>query len=938
MGHINSQILIRQQSFRSLSTRETPINDTRFIIIGASIMLNTFSNIPEITNQINVLYPNRKVSFHNHAVNGATSTYTIGIIDDIMEQYDQLPFTDTYVIVTIGGNDVTNTRPWSEATTGEKNTIKNNIEYIIDAIEDKGFTPILNDLGFRNYDGNSYLDEENGVKPYNDNIIKPLILERSPQFAFNDGESFWQLYTVMYNNWETYLSNDDIHPNGTGYAAYRTAFVNTICKFLFTGIPPNKIPKEGNAVVDNMVQEQEYFDAYFLPIESKSSLQTALNTHNSVRLGQGDYSGTSITMSGDMKLYGHPTITKVPAITVSNADSLKIVNVKGGNITFSSSVDIENSTFKNLEDLIISGTGAIIENNEFINLSNVRMNIDNSTSGYLRNNKIIKHKIHGFWPQIRFKGNNTTPSYGNTQLWVNLLTPAGYAINHDNIAEIKMLGVDSETWNSSNQSPGTPNITMTNMGKVVINAIGGGNNGNSAYRTISYDIEADKFYLVGSFQDSKTTNNQVSGGDVLAIKRGSSGKDYDFDGSGYNLKIHNNNTDVYLNESINNAEITESGLVESISDMILGEELTPWELPTFDPLPNPTGSGWDAAREGQTDSQSYIQSLVDTYGIAELPEGIYYVGSTITLNSGDGIIGAGTGKTAIVAMTDDFDIITVTDTNTGGGERGVTFDVTNLTLQGGVSGIKVEMYGTGLVRWNYINLNNIIFRNMDNGIHLYRFFGIDNNFFEQLHFVNVGNGVFKDIGDYTATPGSTNPYMTYMDKTVFYDCQFINNSVALNFNTGRQDNLNAFINCNFDGNTKIANFKWEAQTFFANSIFKNSTGTNELMGGDSGMNFYGCKFENNNNISSLFRLREVIMEGCEVLDNKPLNANYTNNAYIINSKIKGTVGTFANGTFVNSTFDGDTTLNKLLVNYKSGTATVIIDEPSDPYPQYLVTQ
>lgn len=244
----NAQILISQQSqnkkFTSKETALPPEQDsTRFIMIGASILNNTFFNSGVAIDKINQDYPGNNVSIHNDAVVGSNIAWWRTNINTVLNNYDYDPTIATYCIIHVGGNDVTDTRPYEDLTSTQINNLTEGLIFILDAIEAKGFTPILNDLTFRDY-GNSIEDESEGSAPYNDNIIKPLILSRTPEFAFPDGQSFWQPYVIVYNNESTWLSTDGIHFTGTGVTGWKNHFVNTICKYIFTGIPPTKIEKE----------------------------------------------------------------------------------------------------------------------------------------------------------------------------------------------------------------------------------------------------------------------------------------------------------------------------------------------------------------------------------------------------------------------------------------------------------------------------------------------------------------------------------------------------------------------------------------------------------------------------------------------------------------------------------------------------------------------
>jgi hypothetical protein len=83
------------------------------------------------------------------------------------------------------------------------------------------------------------------------------------------------------------------------------------------------------------------------------------------------------------------------------------------------------------------------------------------------------------------------------------------------------------------------------------------------------------------------------------------------------------------------------------------------------------------------DSTAYIQNLINTNGIAELPEGVFYISSTLLLPIDGptaiyGIQGKGTGKTVICGLTDNFPLISpLNNINLS------RFSLANLTLQGG---------------------------------------------------------------------------------------------------------------------------------------------------------------------------------------------------------------------------------------------------------------
>jgi hypothetical protein len=354
-------------------------------------------------------------------------------------------------------------------------------------------------------------------------------------------------------------------------------------------------------------------------------------------------------------------------------------------------------------------------------------------------------------------------------------------------------------------------------------------------------------------------------------------------------------------------------------------------------LQYPLVQNWKEERKGKTDSREYIQNLINTNGIAQLPEGIYYIGSTLNIRSDEqGIIGSGTGKTVIVGLNDDFPLITMVSV-----PQHTTYYLANLTLQGGSIGqFFPENYGGSA----FINTKYVVFRDQKIGMHLYRMGGTDNCFFDSISFVNCGTGFFQDPKAITDDVDMSG----YIDKIVFYNGQYINCGTAVSAHGKRANNLDAWVNCKFDGNGTAITIGSSNFPIVANSDFTNNYGDNVISGGV--MSLYSCNFYNNPVKVSTTKLVSVFAEGCNFSDNKPFTSwlQFNNsNLYIVNSTVAGSVlvtdrpaGEFGtdNAVFMNSTLQSNPTLSKMLVNVKAKVPTVIIDAAPKPYPQLLVTQ
>jgi len=703
---------------------------------------------------------------------------------------------------------------------------------------------------------------------------------------------------------------------------------------------PQKQTSPALPIVNNQLEEIEYFKAYFLPITKKATLQVALDTYGSVRLEKGDYSGVNIVMKSNQRLYGHPALTKMSNITIAAGSSnVNIESLIPTLITLQSGGVISNCTIKTIKYCSIVGTNVMIENNSFIDIIG-SISLNCATSGYFRNNKIIKHQVQTNTINLLMKGNSSTPSYGNVHLHTNFLTPLGDVTDIDGLQSATFIGLDSEGWNLTGQ--GTKAMFYAkNMGNVKITDFGGGN-GYSQVKTASFDIDANNLFFLN--KDLYYATDVISPRTNMSLTSGINGYSRSAGTvTGYDLINHlNSSTDVLYNNTVQSSIISDPTILANVTKSILGTQNTPWARPTWENLPDPLGTNWKSERVGKSDQTSYIQGLIDTKGIAELPEGVFYIGSTlkIHLDGAHGIIGKGTGKTVIVGLTDDFPLLTLdngTDSN---------FYLAHLTLQGGKVGIYAagKIDGVGIGQIAFQNLKYIIFRDQTYGIQLHQIFGLDNNFFDHLGFVNCSKGFFQDpvtpyAGDYNTS--------SYIDKTVFYKSQFINCSTAISMLATRADNLNLWVDCKFDRGQKALDLGSQNFPLVANCDFTNYTGTNVIK--SNVISIYNSNFYNNNPSSGMISTIRGNIEGCNFLDNaslfSPVEFNATQ-SYIFNSTIKGDVvvprpsNTYFmySAVFSNSKLLANPTLSKLLVNVKAGVPTVIINATPNPYPQLLVTQ
>jgi hypothetical protein len=686
--------------------------------------------------------------------------------------------------------------------------------------------------------------------------------------------------------------------------------------------------------VNNQLEEIEYFKAYLLPLAQKATIQSALDKYGSVRLEKGNYSGVDIVMKSNQRLYGHQSLTQVSNITIAaGSTNVRLENLfpSGKEVIFQAGAPITNCTLKSIKWATIRAVNAMLENNTLIDIVS-QINFDCSTSGYFRNNKIIKHQVHGTYPQLVMKGNSTTPSYGNVHLHSNFLTPAGDATDINNLKSATFIGLDSEAWNFSGKGTRAM-LYMRNMGDVKFTDFGGAND-YSAVQTSALDIEADNLFFLNKYikSEGSSPSSKISAKSNVFYVRGEHDDYVRNSGSvtGFDFKAHFNNTkDAVLNGVTQKATIVNPAV---LTTSILGPQRTPWIRPTWETLPDPLGSNWKTERTNKPDQTKDIQSLIDKNGIAALPEGVFYIASTLklTVDGTKGITGAGTGKTVLVGITDNFPLITLVESPAGDNN----FIFSNLTLQGGSVGLyapdEIDMIA-------FTNMKFIVFRNQNYGIHLYKIFGLDNCFLDHVSFVNCNIGFFQD-----PNPVFTLSESGYVDKVVFYEGQYVNCGTAVSMKATRADNLDAWVNCKFDGNNLAFDISGHNFPIAANCDFTNHKGENIIR--DSPLALYNCNFYNNATTDAIIRGQGSYMEGCNLSDNIPAFASklhYLMSNYILNSTIKGTVSRtygLTQAVYINSNLQANPTLSKLLVNVINNVPTVLINVTPNPYPQLLVTQ
>ncbi|PPD36564.1 MAG: hypothetical protein CTY18_04125 [Methylomonas sp.] len=656
-------------------------------------------------------------------------------------------------------------------------------------------------------------------------------------------------------------------------------------------------------------------NAFFLPENDATQLQKALDTHTSIRLVPGGNYRRSfaIKLSSNQSIYGLAG-TKLPAITVSEGTTNTLISgVSPEKIVFTgSNSPIQGNCLNRITNSKLQINNAIFVNNLIIDLEKVPIDINTSQKGYIKGNRFIRTMVHGSYPAIKLIGDSAKQSQDNLFVWTNILTPHGDGIIIKNQKNISFIGIDAESWNWSKKAtyPGMMNVMDTDFISILMS--NGGDNRSKLGQY--YNLDAKKAVLLSTRIGPTQKPGIILGSHVEKLLT--------IDARDIGLTKSNQATqviDIYKNSNPvivdNKQTIQPENIAPSTRDAINNllnidkAVYDAWKKPVFEAIPDPAGAQWQVNLSKQPDSSDAIQKLIDQNGIAQLNAGIYYISKPLKLKKNQGIIGVGATKTAIVAKSPNIDMIIGDDRiNFIDGGNTTSFVLADLTLQGGRNGI--YHYGSTAGKGaDYVGtqVSHVTFRNMTNaGIFMDGIYAWDNNFVDYTIFYRCKIGIKQRVDP--NYPGGNAPGITFLDKNVFYQSQFVENDIALEWQAQRGNNLNAFVNSLFKNNTQTLIFNNSDSTFFANSIFETSS-DQPLLKSNRLVGFFNSYFTGKN-ASALFK-DNALCNHC-VFENTAANSSQISlptgkSSYYINSTMtKPTTQTMDTGLIANSNFSTTT--------------------------------
>lgn len=529
-------------------------------------------------------------------------------------------------------------------------------------------------------------------------------------------------------------------------------------------------------------------DAFPLPVSQVAEFQQQLDAHGRIRLDPaGDYRRASgIVIRSGQAIFGAAG-TRMGRLVVAPGTSGTIVSgVVPDALEFPPSpLRTHDNCFERFaarytSQAALTLRNVVLENNLF--LDSGRVVIDTSRGGRVRNNRFIRTQVHGHSPALQLLGSGADSADRNVFLWINILSAPGEAIDIRGQGQVNLVGLDAENWNVRGLASRPAMLTTERTGTLRAFMPQGGD--AKSVPGPFMDVEAQQFELIG-----------------LRLYR-----------AAYPAIRVQNRTGRHVNAPVGGPYLAAQGESSAV----------PWEVPEFGAVADPAGPEWRIRRGMAPDDTARLQRMLDEQGIVRLPAGVFHISAPLRLRSGHGIVGAGAGRTAIVARTDDIDLI-VGEEHLDEPSRS-SLVLVDLTLQGGRAGIRHDARGSGPgAQYVHSFISHVVFRDMTQaGILVDGIYGWDNNLLDEVTFHRLPVGIMQlpNPAYISAEVSGNVPGTNYLDKNVCYRCRFEQVETGLWLVAKRANNLNACVSCRFITFSSTAiRLKHSGNTIIANSDF-----------------------------------------------------------------------------------------------------------------------
>lgn len=576
-------------------------------------------------------------------------------------------------------------------------------------------------------------------------------------------------------------------------------------------------------------------DAFEVPVEQRGELQALLDAHGTIRLTPGgDYrtgGPATIRLSDDQAILSLGGSRFPDVVVAAGTEGAKVRGLREAHVRFEPGEVSRGNCFMSLRASGIEVEGASVERNWFVDFGQTAVHVDTSASGFFRDNRLIKINSHGSDVAVTLIGDASRSSGGNVFLLTDSQTPGSAPFSVEGQSDVTFVGLNAEAFNWRGTASEPYLVRVRNTGTFRgAHFVGISRAGTAEHPMLDLDADVIELHRTGSGLEAPQVLLGPSVETFISWENGWDDGDVDDHATG-GLRMHlfeaQSAPAVRLDGAILTAPPAAAVGDAMHAALVDGRAGAAWALPTFPAIPDPTGPDWEMLRDGMPDERAAIQALLDAPGgTAQLEPRTYYVSGSLVIGAGDRLLGAGMGRTAIVALDDSAAVLRVEwGDPTGCAATTAGFTVAELTLQGGAVGIESSLPG---MQVNQAVLSHVTFRDMSTaGILIRGTYGWDNNFFDHLNFVDCGYGVLQEgqprpadscyaIGEW--------PTMSYLDKTIFFRSQFVRCNRGVALRPIRGNHLDGFVESRFtdgDGTAIELNYA-NSGTMIASCLFENN--------------------------------------------------------------------------------------------------------------------
>lgn len=555
-------------------------------------------------------------------------------------------------------------------------------------------------------------------------------------------------------------------------------------------------PPLPSGAIDLLLDRFYPLTALLVTVAQRAQLQTLLDQHGTIRLVPGNYAvggPGALVLSSGQRIHGPGIGCILPPIEVAAGCTGALVSGVTAELRFmQAGASVRGNVFRRVTYGSVRVQGATLEDNLFIDKYLGRWRIDNSASGFMARNRIVRTTCQQPEDAFVWQGDPTGASRGNAVLWANHLTPANAKFVLSDLPDLRILNYDCEAPGSN----GSPAIDARSVARLYVFGTTGTSAGGAAVRVASGDAWVHQSMLYNQDPAGSTLDLAGAGSAIRTLFEATRPAVAPTGGALLSAFPTGSATPTVATNPAVLSAAQRAGLTQLAVPPLRGA----YTLPSLRAIP-----GEAPPNQVSPMGRSHIQALLDSQGMVVLDPGVYVLDGPLVLGRQRGLIGSGMDQTYLVAANPTIDLIIDANTPPSAGDTSQSqLLLTELTLQGGRRGISHSLRQPAAFKLMFTNsmVSHVCIRDMaEAGWMFEELFGYDNNCFEQVLFVNCPVG-FKQLATHTGTE-ATEPRLAYMDKNVFFRCQWHGCERALELTAIRASGGNMWFECAFVGSKEF---------------------------------------------------------------------------------------------------------------------------------------